>query len=374
MQLRRIDQIILIVVFLLLGIGVVQVYSTSYIYATEVRGDGLFFFRRQLAFVGLGIITLLTAAMLPWSIWRRLGVGLWAIAGLGVLATFIPGLGVSAGGAARWLKITSSIHVEPSEFLKLSLPLYLAWAFTLEKPKARWIAGLGWALPILALLKQPDFGSFVICMAITLGLLFANGLNWKWVAGGIVLAIPIFYKLVMQVDYRRARVMAFLDPWSDPGSKGFQVIQSMLSFNHGGLTGVGLGQGQGKLFFLPESHTDFTLAVLGEEMGFIGFFIVIALFGFLIFRGFQISYQVRDEKQMTGCLGITLLLSMAVLINAGVALGLFPTKGLALPFMSYGGSSLIATCLAVGIILSVEREQHGVALMTKKPRIIQDWD
>ena len=355
---RRVDQLILVVVFLLLGIGIVQVYSSSYIYATEVRGDGLFYFKRQLIFALGGMLALMASAWTPWSWWKNLGPWMWGLASLGILATFVPGLGVQAGGATRWLRAPGGFHLEPSELLKVSLPLYLSWALSRTTSKGKWIAFVGWALPLVVLLKQPDFGSFVICMLVSFCILIAQGLSWRWVLAAIVVAIPLFQKLVMEVPYRRARVVAFLDPWSDPGSKGFQVIQSMLSFHSGGLTGTGLGAGQGKLFFLPESHTDFTLAVLGEELGFMGFVVVMSLFAYLIFRGFQVAYLSQQPERRTTSLGLVIVLALAVIINAGVALGLFPTKGLAMPFMSYGGSSLVATCLAVGIILSIHRENQ----------------
>ncbi|MCB0412631.1 MAG: FtsW/RodA/SpoVE family cell cycle protein, partial [Bdellovibrionales bacterium] len=162
--------------------------------------------------------------------------------------------------------------------------------------------------------------------------------------------------LVVQVPYRYQRIQAFLDPWSDPSHKGFQVIQSMLSFHSGGLTGVGLGQGQGKLFFLPEAHTDFTLAVLGEEMGFLGFLLVVSLFGFIVFRSLQIALQNEDFERRAIALGLCLVFSFQIFINMGVSMGLLPPKGLTLPFLSYGGSSLICSCLAMGWILNLDRQ------------------
>jgi cell division protein FtsW len=152
-----------------------------------------------------------------------------------------------------------------------------------------------------------------------------------------------------------ARVAAFLDPWSDPAKKGFQVIQSMLGFHAGGLTGVGLGQGQGKLFFLPEAHTDFTLAVLGEELGFIGVAGVLLIFGFVAFRGLQISVVAKTEREKVIALGVTLIFSLTAFINAGVAMGLLPTKGLGMPFLSYGGSALLSTCFGLGLLLNIDR-------------------
>ncbi|MNL02581.1 Lipid II flippase FtsW [compost metagenome] len=204
------------------------------------------------------------------------------------------------------------------------------------------------------MLKQPDFGSFAIVMMVGVTLLFAFGLQWKYIIAALSVLAPAFYFLVMNVPYRRARVLAFLDPWADPAQKGFQVIQSMLSFHSGGLTGAGLGQGQGKLFFLPEAHTDFTLAVFGEEMGFIGFVAILALYAFVVFRGIQVAVKTEDTFKRALCLGLSITFALSVFINAGVVMGLLPTKGLTLPFLSYGGSSLVTLAFLFGLILNIE--------------------
>ncbi|HOY15562.1 MAG TPA: FtsW/RodA/SpoVE family cell cycle protein, partial [Saprospiraceae bacterium] len=189
-------------------------------------------------------------------------------------------------------------------------------------------------------------------------LLFAFGLKWRYIIASFAVIIPSFYFLVMTIPYRRARVFAFLDPWSDPEQKGFQVIQSMMSFSSGGLTGSGLGQGQGKLFFLPEAHTDFTMAVLGEEIGFIGFVMVMALYGFIVLRGLQIAVKCQDNFHKALAIGVSITFGISVFINVGVVMGILPTKGLTLPFLSYGGSSLVTLCLMFGLLLNVEKNLH----------------
>ena len=171
-------------------------------------------------------------------------------------------------------------------------------------------------------------------------------------------SIPIFYFAVWSYPYRRARIEAFIDPWSDPAKKGFQVIQSMLSVHSGGLTGVGLGQGQGKLFFLPEAHTDFTMAVFFEEMGFVGVMAILALYGFVIFKGFQIAIKVQDAFKRTLVIGLITTFALSVFINVGVVMGLVPTKGLTMPFMSYGGSSLLVLAFLFGMILNIEMSEN----------------
>jgi cell division protein FtsW len=214
-------------------------------------------------------------------------------------------------------------------------------------------------LPLGILLKQPDFGSFMICVALGYLMLFAFGLKWRFIIASVLVSVPAILVLMLAAPYRVARLQAFLNPWSDPGERGFQVIQSLLSFYSGGFTGVGLGLGQGKLFFLPEAHTDFTLAVLGEEMGFIGFAFILMLYGFLIFRGFQIALQTEKLNERAVALGLSLILSFSVLINVAVTLGLLPTKGLTLPLLSYGGSSLLCTSLALGWLLSLDRRSRN---------------
>jgi cell division protein FtsW len=356
----RMDRGILLATLFLIGLGLVQVYSSSYIFAAETYGDSLFFFRKQILFAFLGIATMLITANLPWKWARKFGVLCWGIAVLGVLLTFVPGVGQKIGGSYRWLKLPMGFRFEPGELLRVSFPFMLA-PLIADYAKGiinrRWWARFALVLsPLILLYRQPDFGSFVIISSVTFLLFVTFGLRWRFVIAGAVTAIPVVAVMIWSSPYRLLRVQAFLDPWADPAQTGFQVIQSLLSFYSGGLTGVGLGQGQGKLFFLPEAHTDFTLAVLGEEMGFIGFFILLMVYGFIVFRGFQITLHLKKYQERALALSLSLLLVFAVFINAGVALGLLPTKGLTLPLLSYGGSSLICTGLCIGWLLNLGRE------------------
>jgi cell division protein FtsW len=334
-QSAKLDRGICLSVFAFLGIGLVQVYSSSFIFATESRGDGLFFVKRQLIFSVLALLVMFATANIPFRWLQKHGTWVWLAAAAGVAATLVPHIGVRAGGAARWLKLPSGIVFEPSELLKISLSLLLASFFSVAAgdDKKTWLyRSLILAVPLLLVLKQPDFGSFFICTVVGVSVLFAFGLRWRYVIATVAVAMPAFYFLVMNVAYRRARVLAFLDPWADPEQKGFQVIQSMLTVHSGGLTGAGLGQGQGKLFFLPEAHTDFTLAVLGEEMGFIGIAAVLTLYGYLVLRGLQAAVRAEDSYAKVLALGLSLTFALSVLINCGVVMGLLPTKGLTLPF------------------------------------------
>lgn len=366
----RLDRGLLLAIFALIGIGLVQVYSSSFIFAIESRGDGLFFFKRQLIFSFLAVGVLIVTALLPFRLIEKYGWLLWVAAAFGAAATMVPGLGIRAGGAARWLNLPGGLVFEPSELLKISLSLLLATFFSRRfdiLKQYEWPARVAlFAIPLLVVLRQPDFGTFAICSAVFASILFAFGLKWRYIIAAASVAIPSFYVLVMSVPYRRARILAFLDPWADAEHKGFQVIQSMLSFQSGGLWGAGLGQGQGKLFFLPEAHTDFTMAVLGEEMGFIGFLVVVGLYGYLVFRGLQLAARTEDRYGKVLALGLSLTFGFSVFINMGVVMGLLPTKGLTLPFLSYGGSSLMMTCFLFGLLLNVERSERGALPVGKR--------
>jgi cell division protein FtsW len=351
---------------MLYGIGLVQVYSSSFIFATESYGDGLFFFKRQLAFTIIAIAVLVCTLSLPFQIIEKWGWAVWIGSAILVGFTFVPGLGVRVGGALRWLDLPFGLRFEPSELLKVSFSLWFASLLIRKsifiKKIPAFILFLFTVIPTVILLKQPDFGSFAIITAVAIGLLFVFGLSWRVIAAGFVVLIPAFYFLVMNVPYRKARVLAFLDPWADPSNKGFQAIQSMLSFHSGGLTGAGLGQGQSKLFFLPEAHTDFTLAVWGEEMGFIGFLFLLSLYGFIIYRSVRLALNVEDVFKRSLVVGLIMTFGLSVFINSGVVLGMLPTKGLTLPFLSYGGSSLVVLSFMFGLILNVERTENETYL------------
>ncbi len=375
---RRLDTSLLLCVVGLFGLGLVQVYSSSFIFATEAYSDGLFFFKRQVIFVAFALVVLLGTAHVPWRWFEKLGWTCWVVASLLVAVTFIPGVGIRVGGALRWIGTPFGFRFQPGEFLNVSFSLFFATLlchfqalrlanenqqlFTApvrEKLKSpgRWLLFCVFFLtvPLLMLLKQPDFGTFSIIIFVLGALLFAFGLKWRYILVSSAVALPVFYFLVMSVPYRRNRVLAFLDPWSDPTQKGFQVIQSMLSFHSGGIFGAGLGQGQGKLFFLPEAHTDFTLSVFAEEMGLVGFVILFLIYGFLVLKGFQICMQSENLFKRAVALGLSVTFALCVFVNAGVAMGLLPTKGLTLPFLSYGGSSLVNLAFLFGLLLNIER-------------------
>ncbi|MCC6278072.1 MAG: putative lipid II flippase FtsW [Oligoflexia bacterium] len=349
-----------------MGVGLVMVYSASFIYASETFGDGLHFFKRQLIFVGLGLAAMWLASLIPFILWRRLFWPLFVLLVVLLGSLFIPGIGHRAGGALRWIKLPFGFHLEPSELAKIFSPVLFAYWLSRERrgsdQQGQIYYYLGLALTILLpcflMLKQPDFGSTVIFMLVGAAILFSFGLRWRYILGLVLAALPTFYFLVWKIDYRRARIESFINPWADPEKSGFQVIQSLLSVHSGGVTGTGLGKGQGKLFFLPEAHTDFILAILGEEAGWIGLLLVMGLYGWLVFRGFQVSVRCKSAFGKGLAVGLTSLIGFQAIINAGVVLGLLPTKGLTMPFLSYGGSSLVSMCIACGILLSIHRRHQ----------------
>jgi cell division protein FtsW len=357
---KGLDRALLLALVSLLGLGLVQVYSSSFIFATEMYQSGSHFLVKQALAIVLGLGILAVSSYLPWRIWNRIFLGLWAVAVVGLVATFIPGLGVKVGGASRWIDFRV-IRFEPSELLKVLVPWLVSFLYIHSEDSGHWskkpAAWFLWLAPLGLLLLQPDFGTFALIIFVVLLLLFIVGFSWKyfaWLACGIV---PLFVMLIIRYPYRLARVVAFLNPWADPSNSGFQLIQSLLSVRNGGLFGQGFGAGQGKLFFLPEAHTDFTLAVFAEETGFLGVSILFLLYGFLFLRSLQIGLRVENIQKKIMAFGITFLFGLNCLLNIAVVLGMLPTKGLTLPFLSYGGSSLLCYCLAFGWILNIERQE-----------------
>ena len=212
----------------------------------------------------------------------------------------------------------------------------------------------------MVLALQPDFGTIVLFFCLALSIVFVLGVQWKYISLALALVGLSMYLMVVFTPYRMARIKAVLDPWSDPLQTGFQVIQSMISFHSGGFLGVGLGQGQGKLFFLPEAHTDFTLAVFGEEAGFLGFGVLLALYSLLIYYGMRIALRTQDLLQKVLAFSLSMVFAFSAMIHIGVNLGILPPKGLTLPFMSYGGSALVCSFLLFGWLLNIEKHNHFV--------------
>lgn len=358
-RILEIDRFLFLMVFFLMGMGLVQIYSASYIYATDTYGNGLFFFQKQFLFVSLGLILMLSIALLPKSFIFPLGLTVFLTSLFLLILTIIPEIGIKAGGASRWIPLPFGFQLEPSEFFKAGLPFAIGGVLSKNWNKSGpwtylFLTLLG-VLPIVVFIKQPDFGALVIYYLIVFLLLFLKGVRWDVLFLTGLLSLSSLSLFILNSPYRLERFKSFLDPWSMPTSSGFQVIQSLLGFHTGGLFGIGLGNGQSKLYFLPEAHTDFTLSVMGEELGFVGVSMVLLLFGILLFRLFQLSKGIWEERIRYVFLGLTLTFGIQAFINFSVSLGMLPTKGLTLPFLSYGGSSLLSMSILFGFVLAIEK-------------------
>ena len=343
---------------MLVVFGVIMVYSASAVRALELYGDSYYFLKRSLCFTGLGLVGLFAASACHYHFYRRF-IYIFLFASLILLGlVFIPGIGITIGGATRWIKI-GMFGFQPSEFAKLVMILFLA--YSLEKKSARMRSlAVGIVPHVLVMtavsgiiLLQRDFGAAVIIAMITWMMLFVAGARLRYLGGILATLLPLVILLIAKAPYRRQRILAFLNPWNDQYGSGFQMIQSFVAFNEGGLFGQGLGQGQQKLFYLPDAHTDFIFSVVGEELGLLGVFFIMGLFLFFCYRGFRISLQAPDLFGRYIALGITGLIGIQALLNMGVVMGLLPTKGLVLPFLSYGGSSVVMFLIAVGILLNI---------------------
>jgi cell division protein FtsW len=354
-----VDHALLAITILLVAFGIVMVYSASAVYAGHMHHDAQYYLVRQSLYALVGFTGLTAAAKLDYRQLRKFTYPLLAVT-VFLLAAVLVGLGHSAGGAARWLRL-GPIRVQPAEIAKVTLVLWLAHSLSKKNEKIRTFA-IGF-LPHLLMagvlmmlcLRQPDMGSAVVLLLLTFILLFVAGARAGYILGALLGALPVAWYLVMGTDYRRRRWEAFIDPWRHRHGSSYQLVESMLSFGNGGVSGVGLGDSRQKLLFLPEAHTDFISAIVGEELGFLGMCGLIAAYGFLIWRGVRIALNAADDHGTYLAFGLTSLFSLQALINLGVAMGVLPTKGLTLPFISFGGSSLVVDLAAVGILLAISR-------------------
>jgi cell division protein FtsW len=361
---------------LLLALGVVMVYSSSIAMAEAARHTGFrpwYFLARHAAFVIVGLLAALVAFQVPVKAWQRLAPWLFIAGAVLLVLVLIPGVGKSVNGSRRWISLGVA-NVQPSEFMKLAVVLYAASyavrkaAFLHAQQPLRQTLLRGFA-PLFAvmvfigglLLLEPDFGALVVIVAIAFGILFLGGLDGRLFAGLAVLLPVALGGILIAAPYRLQRLTAFLDPWSDPLGKGYQLSHSLIAFGRGELFGVGLGASVEKLLYLPEAHTDFLLAVIGEELGFAGVAVVLVLFTWLLYRAWAIGRQSARLARPFGALaahGIGVWIGVQSFINIGVNLGVLPTKGLTLPLLSFGGSGIVANCIAIAILLRVDYENR----------------
>ncbi|MBI4378488.1 MAG: putative lipid II flippase FtsW [Nitrospinae bacterium] len=361
---RTFDSIIFVCTIALIGIGIVMVYSSSAVMAMEKFNDPQFFLKRHIMWLILGFISMIAMMRIDYREIRRFTYPVLIVSIIMLILVLIPYFGKEVGGARRWLNI-GSFSFQPAELVKFSLILFLSHSlvkrgdylrdFTYGYLPHLVVIGVFFML----ILIQPDLGSIVVITVVAFILMFVAGVRFSFLLSSFLMMVPFLYMAVFNIGYRRKRIKAFLDPWSDPMDTGFQTIQSFIAFGRGGFFGLGLGEGKQKLFYLPEPHTDFIFSVLGEEMGFIGVTAVVILFLIFIVRGIRVSLRSPDIYGMYLSLGIILTIGIQVVINMGMAIGLLPTKGLPLPFISVGGSSLLISMVSVGVLLNISEYTIG---------------
>ncbi len=368
-QVEEIDHLLLwSILFLLFG-GLVMVYSASISTAEAMRMTNYqagYFLIRHGIFIGIGLVAAAFAFQIPLKLWQNYAPYLFLIGFVLLAVVLIPGLGRDVNGARRWLPLGFA-NLQPSELMKLFAVLYAA-DYTVRKisvmhdlKKAFLPMAGAMALVGILLLKEPDFGAFVVIISIAMGILFLGGLKARMFAMLITLLLVAFAVMIIVSPYRRDRVFGFMDPWADAFGRGYQLSHSLIAFGRGELFGVGLGGSVEKLFYLPEAHTDFLLAVIAEELGLAGVVVVVALFALIVQRAFAIGKQAVQFDRLYPALvamGIGIWFGVQSFINMGVNMGLLPTKGLTLPLMSFGGSGILANCMALAILLRVDWENR----------------
>ncbi|PSL50771.1 spore cortex peptidoglycan biosynthesis regulator SpoVE [Salsuginibacillus halophilus] len=360
MNKRQPDFVLVLCVVLLLVVGALMVYSASAAWGSFIFEDSWYFAKRQALFAGLGLTVMAITTHIDYRIWKRWSLSFLLICFVLLILVLIPGVGLVRGGAQSWLGV-GAFSIQPSEFMKLSLIIFLA-AVLAERPEQLTSFKTG-MLPLLLLIGaafglimlQPDLGTGAVMVLTCMVLLFVAGGRYKHFFWLGMLGVSMFAALVAAAPYRLQRLTSFLDPWSDALGSGFQIIQSLYAIGPGGLMGLGFGESRQKYFYLPEPQTDFIFAILAEETGFIGGSLVILLFTAFMWRGIRIAMLAPDGFGTFLAVGIVGMLLIQVLINIGVVTGMFPVTGITLPFLSYGGSSLTLMLAAVGLLLSISR-------------------
>lgn len=354
------DRLLLMIALFLGVVGLVMIYSASGILAGKNYQDSAFFLKRQFLWMGIAFFSFLIVSRIPLDRLRDWVAPMTLVVFALLIAVLLPGIGSEVNGARRWIRLGPAAF-QPSEAAKLFTVIYLSHYVVKKGDRIRdFLEGLAPALVVIGLqvaliLVEPDLGMTVTILALATLLLFLGGVSFKHLASLGLLMIPLVLYWIFKTPYRRERVMSYLNPWSDPSASGFQMIQSYLALGSGGIFGNGLGEGRQKLFFLPEPHTDFIFALIGEELGLIGTLSLLLLYVFLLWKGTRIAGSVEDPFHRMLAMGTTLMMTLPALMNMGVVTGLLPTKGLALPFVSYGGSSLLMNWVAMGLLYNVSR-------------------
>lgn len=351
---------LLAAIILILTIGLMMVYSASAVLAFHEFGDKFYFLKRQAIFAGLGLLSMFFMMRVNYSVWKKWAPTLLIICFVLLVLVLIPGIGVVRGGARSWLGI-SSFGIQPSEFMKLAMIIFLAkWLSTEQQKITQFTKGL---LPPLGLvflafgiiMLQPDLGTGAVMVGASMILIYTVGARMKHLGALALVGVLGFVALIIAAPYRLKRITSFLDPWSDPLDGGYQIIQSLFAIGPGGLVGLGLGMSRQKFSYLPEPQTDFIFSILAEELGFLGGVTLILLFLILVWRGVRIAIAAPDTFGSLLAIGITSIIGVQVLINIGVVIGMMPVTGITLPLVSYGGSSLTLLLTGLGILLNISR-------------------
>ncbi|MFN8544756.1 MAG: putative lipid II flippase FtsW [Candidatus Binatia bacterium] len=355
------DPWLFVAVVALLALGVVMVFNVGYFHGQQDFRDPYHFFRKHVVSIGVGLAACLLTSRLPTATWRRMAYPLLVGSIVSLVLVLVPGIGVVRGGARRWLHLGPLVF-QPTEVAKFALVLFLAHSLAKKGPRVREFA-LGivphcLVVGVIALLclLEPDFGTVVLSAGVLVAMLFVGGVRVLHLAALAIPALPLVVYEAFHAGYRMQRLLVFLDPMKDPQGVGFQLLQSLIAFGSGQVWGVGLGESRQKMFYLPAAHTDFIFSVIGEELGLAGAVLVLGLFAALGVRGFRIAVRHPDPFASLFAFGVTLLLLLEAAVNICVVLGCLPTKGLALPFVSYGGSAVLLALAEVGVLLAVARE------------------
>lgn len=357
---KPVDPGIVFAVLALLGIGLVMVFSASSVKAQVLYGSSYYFLERQAIWAALGVAVMLFVSNIHYGFWRRSCRPIFAMNLAMLVLVLIPGVGRVVNGARRWIGV-GSLAVQPSEFMKFAFVLFLAWSLS----RAHGQIGEFWRglVPRLVLLGivfglimlEPDMGTSLATAGTVVVMLFAAGARVWHIVGLGASALPLLGIMVWMAPYRLKRITSFLNPFADPLDSGFHIIQGLYALGSGGLFGVGLGRSRQKFFYLPEQHTDFIFAIIGEELGYLGGIVIIALFALLAWRGLMIAAKASDSFAAILAVGITTMIVLQAVINIGVVTASMPITGIPLPFLSYGGSSLLPTMAGIGILLNISK-------------------
>lgn len=358
----------------ILGLGYVMVVSASLHIAAESYGNPWFYAIRQAIFIGLGLLAAGIAFRVPVAVWQRLGPWLLLTGLVMLVLVLIPGIGRTVNGATRWIDL-GVFNLQVSELMKLAVIVYLAGYLVRRGEEVRTsLKGFLKPMAVMAiiavlLLAEPDFGATAVILATAMAMMFIGGVRF-WQFGALLgLVVSLMALMAVAAPYRMRRLTTFLDPWQDPFDSGFQLTQALIAIGRGEIFGVGLGSGVQKLSYLPEAHTDFLFSVMAEEFGLIGSLLVIGLFSLFVLRAFVIARSAENGKNPFAAYmayGLALWLGMQAFINIGVNMGVLPTKGLTLPLMSYGGSSIVVCCVAVALLLRVDYETRRALVQAER--------